>query len=104
MTGKSTVFPVSGSEVWGVWHITHNSTFRREPPCADRGSWHLLQEAVRTTSRVTFTADPSGTKLKTSFAYCEPRSNTVRLRVLYIPMECVAVRSMVTGAFVPNVY
>ena len=35
MTGKLTVFPVSGSEVCGVWHRTHISTPRREPPWAE---------------------------------------------------------------------
>ena len=32
ITFMSTVFPVSGSVVCGVWHMTQSSMPRREPP------------------------------------------------------------------------
>ena len=38
ITGKSTVLPVSGSVVCGVWQSTHISMPRRDPPCADNWS------------------------------------------------------------------
>src|SRR5437868_13112732 len=81
ITGMFTVLPVSGSVVWGVWQRTHSSTERRAPPCADIGSWHLLQLAVLMTSRTTETFDPFGTKLNTVSANCVPRLNSVKVRL-----------------------
>src|ERR1051326_1564753 len=80
ITLKSTVLPVSGSVVCGVWHRTHNSTLRRAPPWADSGSWHLLQVSVFTTSRVAPTFEPSGTKVYTLSSNEVPRPNSDRSR------------------------
>src|SRR5260370_19959559 len=65
-TFMSCVSCVSGLMVCGVWQRMHISTVSREPPCPINGSWQLLHAAVGTTDRVTFTAEPSGTKVKTS--------------------------------------
>src|ERR1035438_10377084 len=48
----STVLPVSGLTVCGWWHMMQRSMPMREPPWKESASWHLLQLAVRTTSRV----------------------------------------------------
>ena len=37
ITLKSTVLPVSGSTVCGLWQVTQSLTSCREPPCADSG-------------------------------------------------------------------
>ncbi len=62
MTLKSTVFPVSGSTVCGWWQVTQSLTSCREPPCADRRSWHWLQAAFVVLSHVSVTDPPSGRK------------------------------------------
>ena len=62
----STVFPVSGSTVCGWWHMMHSSMLRREPPWKASWSWHLLQVAVRTTSRVLVGVPPPGVHVSVS--------------------------------------
>ena len=61
MTGMSSVLPVLGSLVCGVWHIMQRSTPLREPPWNASWSWHVLQSGVRTTSRGAG-VPPAGTK------------------------------------------
>ena len=57
------VLPVSGSTVCGWWHMMQRSMPMREPPWNDSESWHLLQLAVRTTSRVLVGVPPAGIKV-----------------------------------------
>src|ERR1035441_2534043 len=88
-TFMSCVSWVSGLMVCGVWHMMHSSTFRRDPPCTISGSWHWLQASVVTTERVTVTAAPFGTKLKTSLEVSLHSSkvpNSARLRCAETPM------------------
>src|SRR5262249_22104300 len=62
MTLKSAVGPF-GSGSWGVWHMMQSSILRREPPWKASWSWHLLQDAVRMTSRAAG-LPPAGTQVK----------------------------------------
>src|SRR5580700_1700758 len=103
----SIVSCVSGLTVCGEWHMMHSSTFRRDPPWPISGLWHWLQAAVATTERVTVTAEPFGTKLKTSLEVSLHPSNVPnsdRSRWAETPIEWVAVASKVTGALVLKVY
>src|SRR5450432_545177 len=103
----SWVSSVSGLVVCGVWHMMHSSTFTRDPPWPIRGLWHWLQASVVTTERVTFTGEPSGTNVNTSFevsAHSSNVPNSDKLRVTETPIECVAVGSKVMGALVLKVY
>jgi hypothetical protein len=43
-----------------VWHMMQRSMPMREPPWKESESWHLLQLAVRTTSRVLVGVPPAG--------------------------------------------
>src|SRR5215467_10364050 len=95
--------PVSGFTVCGEWHRMHISTVRREPPCPNSGSWHWLQAEVGTTLRVTFTAEPSGTKLKVSLAvwlHSLYVMNSLRFRCALTPMVWVEPASKLNGALV----
>ncbi len=56
ITFMSTVFPVSGSTVCGWWHVTQSLTSCREPPWADRTSWHSLHAAFVVLSQVSVTS------------------------------------------------
>ena len=68
ITLRSSVLPVYGSLVCGVWHRTQSRTSRRSPPWPESGLWQPFHVAVSTTSRCTVTALPAGTKLSTAFA------------------------------------
>jgi hypothetical protein len=68
IAGKSTVLPVSGSEVCGEWQSTQSATSRRCPPWAESGLWQPLHDSVFTTSRTVLTNPPAGTKSWIAFA------------------------------------
>src|SRR5437899_5119122 len=106
-TFMSWVNLVSGLMVCGVWQRMHISTVNREPPCPNRGLWQLLQAEVGTTDRITFTAEPLGTKLKTSLAVSANSAyvmNSLRSRCAVTPIACVTAASKFAGALVANVY
>ena len=48
----SSVLPLSGSAVPGLWHITQYCVSTRPPPCSFSMVWQLLQVAVVTISRL----------------------------------------------------
>ena len=50
ITLKSSGFPLYGSEVVGLWHITQYCTSTRAPPWAFSIVWQLSQVAVSTIS------------------------------------------------------
>ena len=60
ITGMSTVLPVSGSIVCGVWHRLQISMVFREPPCSPSETWQWLQVAVAISSRTTVTCRAAG--------------------------------------------
>ena len=67
-TLKSTVLPVSGSVVWGLWQVTQSFTSMRDPPWAESGLWQVLQAACGISSHFCVTGWLSGLKSYSTFA------------------------------------